>query len=272
MESSRALTATVHNPQPHFVAWCEYHLRHFDIIMVWADEPEDLAALQQLADDRVEVRLGAQIPHTSKLTRTLLRQDANANAALSQCRQRQIDWLLHIDDDELFHPSEGMCWRQDAEVSQLHFVNHEACPRWSVDNPFSEIQHFKLSGQIPFLLYEGGKSAVRCKEATRADGPHRFAVSRGKAIVSRDADVLHYGCYSYRTWLHKYFNLGSFSDWYRDDLRTPITKRFHLDSRNVVQQCLADGSFEPSEAFFRQFVWNKQALSRGLREGKLLYF
>ncbi|WP_299611663.1 hypothetical protein [uncultured Tateyamaria sp.] len=270
MEPRRALTTTVHRPQRHFSTWCHYHLRFFDIILLWADDAEDLAALSPLANERIVLRQGAQIPHVSRLTQTLLRQDANTNAALEDCQRRQMDWLLHIDDDELFRPLDPQLWDQNPEVSQLHFVNHEACPLWSADNPFSAIRHFKKSGRLPFILYEGGKSAVRCKIGARADGPHRFSLAEGAGFVSRGAEILHYGCYSYETWLRKYLNLGDFSDWYLDDFRTPITKRFHLESRNIIQDCLATGDFGPSESYFRQVVWDDEELLQGRLRGDLL--
>ncbi|WP_223412987.1 hypothetical protein [Roseovarius aestuarii] len=227
--------------------------------------------MRPLAGKRIMVRQGAQIQHDSRLTRTLLRQDTNANAALVECRKRGVDWLAHIDDDEVFRPLDPLLWHQNADVAQLHFVNHEACPRWVAGNPFETIRHFKRSGRLPFLLYEGGKSAVRCRGGVGADGPHRFDVSEGTSVLCPGAEILHYGCCSYEAWLRKYLNLGSFSDWYLDEFRTPITKRFHLESRNVVQRCLSNWDFRPCEIFFSQFVWNDGDLQQGRLRGDLLY-
>ena len=172
--------------------------------------------------------------------------------------------------DEVFRPVSRRIWSQDSDVSQLHFVNHEACPKWAVDNPLREIRHFKRSGFHPFLLYEGGKSAIRCAHAAHADGPHRFATVRGTSRVSPAGEILHYGCYSYEAWLQKYLHLGDFSDWYLDDFRTPITKRFHLESRNIVLDCVSRGTFEPCEDFFRRVVWTDADLREGLLRRELL--
>jgi hypothetical protein len=269
--SSTAAVVTIHNVAEAFEDWCAYHREHFDLIYVMVDDPSELEQAQRLCGTGMVVQLGAQIPRDSRLTQVLLRQDANANTAVDECLRRGIDWLLHLDGDELFLPQAPGVWDRDRSVGQMIFVNHEACAKWVAHNPFREIRHFKKNGRIPFLLYQGGKAAVRCTPGVRADGPHRFARHTANTVVSKDACILHYACFSFDNWYEKYRRLGPFSDWYKDDFRTPITLDFHLQSRNLVQDSLATGDIEACRLYFAQTVWDQDELDRRVASAEVLH-
>jgi hypothetical protein len=240
------------------------------VLLVRIDDPFQVDRVRHLEGDQVVIDVGEQIGHPSRLTQTLLRQDANANAAVEECLRRGIEWLLDLDGDELFVPLDPGVWEQDLSIGQLVFVNHEACAKWIVNNPFREISHFKQNGKIPFLLYQGGKAAVRCSPGVRADGPHRFANHRGAKLVSRDGYILHYGCCSLEHWLNKYRQLGLFSDWYKEDIRSPIALDFHLQSREVVQRFVDDGDLEVCKSYFATAVWTDDELACGVASGRVL--
>jgi hypothetical protein len=267
---SRAATVTVHDPGEIFHHWCAYHRSIFDLLLIRVDDPSQLDMVLHLQGDRVVIGVGEQIVHPSRLTQTLLRQAANASAAVDECVRRGIEWLLHLDGDELFVPQDANIWKQDPAIGQMIFVNHEACAKWTVDNPFREIRYFKRNGKIPFLLYQGGKAAVRCVSGVRADGPHRFAKHHGAIVVSKRGYILHYACYSFDNWFDKYRHLGLFSDWYKDDFRSPITLDFHLESREVVQNFVENGDIEACKSYFSRAVWDKDVLERGVANGEVL--
>jgi hypothetical protein len=267
--SSRAATVTIHDPSECFDDWCAYHRRLFDLLLVKIDDPFQVDRVRHLKEDQVVIDVGEQIGHPSRLTQTLLRQDANANAAMGECLQRGIEWLLHLDGDELFVPLDPGVWEQDLSIGQLVFVNHEACAKWIVNDPFREINHFKQNGKTPFILYQGGKAAVRCSSGVRADGPHRFSNHGGVTLVSSGGYILHYSCYSFAHWFNKYKHLGMFSDWYKDDIRSPITLDFHLQSREVVQNFLDNGDLEVCKRHFAAAVWTDDELGCGVASGRV---
>ncbi len=269
--NSKAVTVTVHSLERPFDEWCTYHQRHFDLVLVMVDDPTEIRRSRRLSGNRLNVQLGAQIQNSSRLTRTLLRQEANATAAVQECVRRGIDWLLHLDGDELFFHQNPCAWDQSPAVGQIIFPNHEACPKWVVANPFREICHFKKNGKVPFLNYQGGKAAVRCTSEVRADGPHRFTGHLGATVVSKNASILHYSSVSFDGWYEKYRRLGLFSDWYKDDFRTPITLDFHLQSREVVHKAIESGDIDSCKRFFARTIWTKQELDRRVASGDLLF-
>jgi hypothetical protein len=267
--TSKAATVCVYDPGKDFEDWCAYHKRLFDLLLVRVDEPSQADGVRHLEEERVVIDVSEQIVHPSRLTQTLLRQEAGATAAVEECVRRGIEWLLHLDSDELFVAHDVDVWEQDDSIGQVIFVNHEACPKWTADNPFREIRHFKRNGKTPFLLYQGGKAAVRCAPGVRADGPHRFANHAGAVVVSKSGCILHYACCSFEAWFKKYRHLGVFSNWYGDNFRCPITLDFHLESREVVQGFVENGDIEACRSYFAQAVWDDDELKRRTAGGEV---
>jgi hypothetical protein len=152
--------------------------------------------------------------------------------ALRRARESKMDWLIHLDPDELFLPggNEASIQRELSKIPlsipAVRFLNFEAQPEaGDVQNPYEQItlfrahkhfitpeafwyrNRFKLGENAAFLyLYANGKSAVRVNaEGVRAAGPHYFlgdASERWKSIenpsglwvnaVSDTSIVLHY--------------------------------------------------------------------------------
>src|SRR5262249_35021006 len=139
----------------------------------------------------------------------MARQMLNAQVALEMCLQLGLDWLLHIDADELFHSFTGPAPQHFRElarrgVSCATFFNHEAVPeRAEVDDFFREVTLFKRNRntlqepaftsrqsrflqtvpQLPrkfFLFYGNGKSAARVGGDVRVTSVHDFQVPQGQ--------------------------------------------------------------------------------------------
>jgi hypothetical protein len=82
------------------------------------------------------------------------RQVYNVNTALRICLDLGIDWLLHIDDDELFYDTTGGEWMY-LPVEQLHFRDLELMQTQNrITNRFLEAEPiFKVYDQS---LLSGG--------------------------------------------------------------------------------------------------------------------
>lgn len=248
-----AVTATVTDCETWLEDWLAHNMQIFDQAFVWVDDPAELAFARTFGSDRVSILPGQQIAHPSRLTRILARQDANADAALGFSAMAGIEWLVHLDVDELFVPSDSGLW--DTDARQLVFRNHECVPVWDSARPIRTVTRFKQNGARAFMLYANGKAAVRPGAppvSVRASGPHRFAGA--DATDSAGAAVLHYACATYAAWRTKYTRLGAFSDNWLERAERPITLDFHLRSRDLVTEACRTGDWTACEAFFRQLT------------------
>ena len=258
-----ALTATVKLLDSTFPYWCSHHLRFFDTIFLWMDEADELDSPFLPHNPRIVVHLGSQDVSRSVHGRFMLRQDANSNSALKLCLERNIEWLCHLDSDELLYaPSrEQLLAELIAECGQIRFINHEVWPIWEADNPFLSCSVFKVNGRNPFFhFYGNGKSAVRCGPEVWARGAHQFIGFSGSTKTSQSSVVLHYACATYKVWLKKYANLGDFPSYWWDDVKSPIRLGFHLASRDVYLRCVEKNSFVEAEAFFLEKTLNEDAI------------
>jgi len=135
-----------------------------------------------------------------------VKQSQNVEMAISMARKDNIDWIAHIDIDELLFPSGGasldireLLQDQPGYVDAIVFPNYEAVPemRGGVQDPFVDATLFKrnyeqardkdkwkkLGGEVVrnkslpnfFLAYANGKSIARIAgNKLRSNGAHRF--------------------------------------------------------------------------------------------------
>jgi len=204
----------------------------------------------------------------------MFRQDENANQAINICNKEGIEWLIHLDIDELLYPANRQVLVSNLAEPNGHVTmpNHEVCPQWHSDNPFRRCNYFKLNGKLQFNLYANGKTAVRCRPAVFVRDAHSFAGYIGKRVISSDMVILHYACATYDRWLTKYATLGDFPDFWWDNPQNRITLPFHLKSRDIYKQCLNDGSFQSAVDFWRSQVLSSNQLDQLVLKGKVGWY
>jgi hypothetical protein len=150
-----------------------------------------------------------------------VRQELNVEIAIRLALNSNIDWLLHIDCDELFYTFHGNAPEHfqslsDRGIGNVIYANYEAIPE-TIDvqdyfkvvtlfkRNFELLPHLSLSrrqtkvveriSQLPdrfFLGYANGKSAARINNRLLPDGVHRFrskkaGPSRGASQSERPA-------------------------------------------------------------------------------------
>ena len=142
--------------------------------------------------------------------------------------QKNIDWLIHIDTDELIYPIDS---KSEFDISHLLasipnsigrvvFPNYEAVPeRLNNLDPFVDVTLFRRSHKHVdaglystyrdaskrdnphyFLGYSNGKSAARVLDDLRPVGVHNFEHIRSrhlKEITLNESVILHYGFADY---------------------------------------------------------------------------
>ncbi|KAE8098708.1 hypothetical protein FH972_016752 [Carpinus fangiana] len=150
-----------------------------------------------------------------------VKQSLNMEMAIVMAREAGMDWIIHLDTDELMHPvgTQEYSLRQllsdvPGNVDMVIFPNYESSvERDDIKDPFSEVSMFKKNyDHLPkdvyfgnyreatrgnpnyFLTYGNGKSAARIQDHLRPNGAHRWHnyMKTPNEIKLDEAAVLHY--------------------------------------------------------------------------------
>ncbi|XP_030493595.1 glycosyltransferase-like KOBITO 1 [Cannabis sativa] len=150
-----------------------------------------------------------------------VKQSLNMEMAIVMARDAGMDWILHLDTDELIHPAGAREYslRQllldvPKNVDMVIFPNYESSvERDDIKEPFTEVSMFKRNyDHLPkdtyfgmykestrgnpnyFLTYGNGKSVARVQDHLRPNGAHRWHnyMKTPNEIKLEEAAVLHY--------------------------------------------------------------------------------
>ena len=153
-----------------------------------------------------------------------VRQTLHLESAIEKAQTSgDVDWLIHVDADELIAPFpphgfsvESLFSSLPSNVGRVVMPNHEAVPESAFEkeacSPFRTVTLFRKNHRRVhsavyrrfahlarrgvnhpnyFLAYANGKSAARVTKSLRANGAHRFK-SPGVEITCDECSVLHY--------------------------------------------------------------------------------
>ncbi|KAJ9190604.1 hypothetical protein P3X46_001789 [Hevea brasiliensis] len=150
-----------------------------------------------------------------------VKQSLNMEMAIVMARDAGMDWILHLDTDELIHPAGSseysliqLLLDVPGNVDMVIFPNYESSvERDDVKDPFSEVSMFKKNyDHLPkdtyfgmykestrgnpnyFLTYGNGKSVARIQDHLRPNGAHRWHnyMKTPNEVKLEEAAVLHY--------------------------------------------------------------------------------
>ena len=200
-------------------SWCTYHLGiGFAHLFIFFDDPAELAVVgleERFGAERVTCvahddalrAAWATLPNADAMlahaeTEVQSRQQLNAWLAVDLAASKGLDWLLHIDADELFHPGADVdapahfAELSRAGVATFCYMNHEGVPEASdIVDPFVEVTLFKRSLDVVertdaareavglwderlagsyFFYYDNGKAAVRLTGKPRPLSVHEW--------------------------------------------------------------------------------------------------
>ena len=292
--ANAAIVSTVRNAAATIDSFVAYHLAvGFSRIFLFFDDPGDPDLVRfsahpmvtAIAHDFALRSAWSRMPEygvygTFIDREVMARQVLNVAVAMDLARQMKLDWLLHIDSDELFYcPASSAADHFaliDPRVHAVTYPNYEAIPeRTDISDAFREVDLFKpppgfgpqitpqglafvqAIPQLPpnlFHFYANGKSAVNLAfPELRPMDVHEFAYAGGQTLYLRStaAFVLHYACCGFEAFWEKYRCLGQFSDlwWGKTDIRSSIGS-LHLDARDAV----AKGDRDEAADFFRRRI------------------
>jgi hypothetical protein len=220
---SVAIVSTLRGAGPVLQSFVRYHLAlGFGLLYLFFDDPLDsgVAWAKAAGDSRVVAqergpeledawRRCAQFNHFSPhLEREVMaRQCLNVEVAVQKAQADGMDWLLHIDADELFYAPEQdapshFAFLSSAGIERAVYPNLEALPgAEDIDDYFREVTLFKANRNLlpggrltpaqerlvrevtrwpsgGFNFYSNGKSAARVRPGLVPDGVHRFHRTR----------------------------------------------------------------------------------------------
>lgn len=244
---------------PHqFLSWILYHSKiGIQRVYVFIDDEKDTQTLQlcqqypsfvipivntsQLKTLYLNIFAGSQYLETFN-KEVMSRQILNAEYAISLAKEEGLQWLIHIDADELIYVRNNQPLGNILQSSKnegkyyLKFINYEVAPNTeNYQNCFVEGTHFKTNG-FRYIAYANGKAGIYIGEniSIGVNGVHTFRTN-WKHETSGEIVVLHYPSCNFEEFLKKYVILGSFPDQWFGTI--PISIQFHKDARDVISGC-----------------------------------
>lgn len=223
---------------PDLKTWLQYHLDYMGVSHIFMDvedSPHFDEAWQTLSkadQSRVTVwkasATGGQGDSRPVDDYTTL-QSRQLNAmtrAKGACKQMGIEWLIHIDDDELLYaplhrPIGEILESVPRGFDQAYIPNVEAIYKdANVKSCFTETNKVNMN-RYTFVSYANGKAAVRVAddEAIPA-GPHQWRTPQGLELSSIHLDaetfgsplwLVHFESCPFGRWQDKYWELGNTS-------------------------------------------------------------
>jgi len=292
----------------------DFHLSiGFDKIYLFFDDPYDPSIDAFAGEDRVVTiptdaalkKKWTRVPFYRDLkkhigTNFIARQPLNMAIALDLAQKDKMDWLLHIDADELFYcPAFSNVNEHFAQLSEKNiyiatYCNHEAIPESSdIVDHIREVTLFKKNflalnpAQIEkitnvlqnnkryFYFYGNGKSATRVVKGIQPFGPHNFLFSKKKleplhpfTQFSTDPCILHYPCCGFASFWDKYKVLGNFADTWFDTFVIADTFPVHVESRDIVNT----SDMEAAKLFYQKNFIDAQLKPYDLFMKEEIYF
>ena len=229
-----AITSTVRTSRTDLRMFVNYYLNSgIDQIFLFFDDPSDesIEYFRNLSRvNCVPCQNALEIPTRRSIEQ---RQVANAVSGLEMARRRRIDWLIHVDSDELILTPERnikryLIRRTNDNVDAVTFPSLEAVPKLNYTRHFFEDIHWFKVGRstIPraetiarllgcrnvfeygyFRGHRTGKTATKIHSPVKSLGIHLPTSHEGcdlRIITSSDAFTLHFDCCTFDDWKLKW--------------------------------------------------------------------
>jgi len=228
-----ALVTTLKTSENIIKSFVNYHLNiGIDRLYLFFDDPYDPSIDIFLKRPNITV-VKCTSAHWKKIgcnenSDIEIRQTLNADLALAWAKLEGIDWITHIDADELIYTEKqsikSILSTLNKDTSYLWMPTLEAIPsKLETVNPFTEINNFKIPQEnntinldklSSTLFYNeyfrghiGGKSFARTQGKIKSLRIHKPEPVRNNKLIEntiKNSMLLHYDCYDYKSWLEKW--------------------------------------------------------------------
>lgn len=241
MNSKLCITTTIRATKRELKEFVNYHLNiGIDHIFLFFDNPNDENISLFIVNEQVTttvcttahwVSLGCSFDSDIEI-----RQKANVNYAIELALSLDMNWISHIDIDELIYPVlsiKTIINKAPEDISYIWLRPSEAIPEKEYLSVFQEVNLFKVLSEsrmkvligneeestLANILYlkqffrghMGGKSIVKIsakiKKNIKCLGIHKptfYNTHAVQSIENKDIFLLHYDCCTFENWLVKW--------------------------------------------------------------------
>lgn len=234
--SKVALVTLTKNPED-FAIWLNYHLNTIkvDHIFLRVENTPNIKSLINKYTNVSAIYIN-DVDHQNEYWSLIDKQTNFINDCINSCIDKKIDYIHHIDDDELLMLSDKYNTIQDffktidSKYDNIHFKNVEAVFSRNKKNCFDTTKFLNCStGKCK--SYANGKSSGKISNNLKPHGPHFFRGTTLNVDIN-DAVILHFDSCNYNKWFDKFKNLSNINE---DELnRIPFP--YYKDSIKLIQK------------------------------------
>jgi hypothetical protein len=228
----------------------------------------------------------------------MVRQELNFFVAYALSKLEGIDWLIHIDLDELFFPNDNDLQEHFKSLQRRNFrgmtyLNYESISTdIDASNIYLSAEYFKINyfwkkhwffnkAQQEFLkecswlrekyfhFYQNGKSSISTygREIRFYDVHSIVGDGHRKLGGKSDPLILHFPCARFSDFVTKYARLGDFSDiWMGHKRAGEFIDEIHLRARDFYSRN-ADNKEALLEFYTENFVFDRPKISALIEHG-----
>jgi hypothetical protein len=212
---SRIAIATMMRNPVDLPLWLKYH-RELGVVRFYIRVEDTPSCVEYLKDVKdVVLEVGKSDKSGNNYSSVIPRQVKYVNTALKQALQsNDIDWLYHIDSDELLDGDIYIVDKIPKNIMTLKLENAEAIYDENNETCFSAVNFLKCSQGAPCKSYVNGKSAGRVVSGVGLAGCHDFAFNN---VINGDFQykvsfdvlkVLHFESCSFGGWVEKFHHMS----------------------------------------------------------------
>lgn len=208
--------------------WIDHH-RKFGITHFYI-QLEDTPSLEEYLRLQPDVTLNInKSTGVNEYMEKMTRQTIWADKSIQYAKENNIDWLFHIDSDELLEGPIDALNSIPSNIDTFWIQNHEAVYKdvpTSEDNCFQAVKYINCATG-GCVSYANGKSGCRVNEYVSSNGCHRFKSTRPDSEIFLEAIYLnHYESCDFDSYKIKYKQLSQKADidsipfpYYRDSIK-----------------------------------------------------
>lgn len=226
----------------NFDTWIDYHLSlGIDYIFLRVEDTPELSVVLENYKDKVIVEYDDSVDKKDNYWNQMSRQTTFVNKTIEKCISMSIDWIAHIDSDELiWSDSLDVVNSISEEVDYVIVKNYEAVyQNDNLNNPFLESNRFTR----PLLAYGNGKSFGRISKSLKCNGPHKFF---GKSYnLDKSILILHFESPTFEIWYKKFSEEKSDIS---DEMLSNIPFEFYKNSIELIRE----GNIEKCREFYNK--------------------
>ena len=231
----------------NFDTWLEYHFnKGIEYIFLRVEDTPELNEIVDKYPNKVFTKYYNDIDNLNNYQTIQTRQKIFIDEVIEKSKQFPIEWIFHIDSDELIWSKESLTSILTAipdNYGCVHLQNYEAVyPEDSLDNPFAETDRF-VAKDNGMLSYGNGKSVGRVSDSLKSYGPHYFTGIEYE-LSAELASILHFDSPTFEVWYRKFSNLSNISE----KIFKKIPFKFYRDSIEIIRE----GDMDRARAYYNK--------------------